>query len=95
MVDKDDVMKVLDTVVDPELAMPITELELVDKLEISDGKVEVAFHLTSPYCPPIFALQLATDVKTKIAALPGVNKVEIALSGHFMADEVNKRVNAT
>jgi len=56
--------------------------------------VKVAFHLTAQYCPPIFALQLATDVKTKIAGLNGVNKVEIALSGHFMADEVNQRVNA-
>jgi metal-sulfur cluster biosynthetic enzyme len=94
MVSTDDVMKVLDTVVDPELGMSITALELVDKLDIEDGKVKVAFHLTAPYCPPVFALQLATDVKTKVAGLDGVKKVEVALSGHFMADEVNKRVNA-
>ena len=94
MVSTDDIMKVLDTVVDPELGMSITALELIDNLDIDNGKVKVAFHLTAQYCPPIFALQLATDVKTKIAGLNGVSKVEIALSGHFMADEVNKRVNA-
>ena len=94
MVSTDEIMKVLDTVVDPELGMSITALELIDKLDIEDGKVKVAFHLTAPYCPPVFALQLATDVKTKIAGLNGVKRVEVALSGHFMADEVNKRVNA-
>lgn len=95
MVSKDDIMKVLDTIIDPELGTSITELELIDNLDINNGKVKVAFHLTAPYCPPIFALQLATDVKTKVRALPGVSNVEVALSGHFMSDEVNKRVNAT
>ncbi len=94
MVSQDDIMKVLDTIIDPELGMSITELELIDDLVIADGNVKVAFHLTAPYCPPIFALQLATEVKSKISGLPGVKKVEVALSGHFMADEVNKRVNA-
>lgn len=94
MVSQDDIMKVLDTIIDPELGTSITELELIDDLIITDGNVKVAFHLTAPYCPPIFALQLATEVKSKISELPGVKKVAVALSGHFMADEVNERVNA-
>ena len=94
MISQDDIVKVLDTIIDPELGVSITELELIDDLIITDGNVKVAFHLTAPYCPPIFALQLATEVKTKVSGLPGVKKVEVALSGHFMADEVNTRVNA-
>lgn len=94
MVSTDEIMKVLDTVVDPELGMSIVALELIDDLKIENSKVKVAFHLTAPYCPPIFALQLATDVKMRISELKGVDKVEVTLSGHFMADEVNKRVNA-
>ena len=39
MVSTDDIMKVLDTVMDPELGMSITALELIDNLDIDNGKV--------------------------------------------------------
>jgi len=36
MVSTDDIMKVLDTVMDPELGMSITALELIDNLDIDN-----------------------------------------------------------
>ncbi|MFQ5872122.1 MAG: iron-sulfur cluster assembly protein, partial [Candidatus Geothermarchaeales archaeon] len=48
------VMDELAKVIDPELGRSILELDLVETLDIQEDKVEVTFHLTSPYCPPMF-----------------------------------------
>jgi len=41
----------LSKIVDPEINTTITELELVDEVDISDSKVKIDLHLTSPFCP--------------------------------------------
>ena len=80
--------------VDPEVGVPITEMDLVDDITIgADGVVSVGFHLTAPFCPPMFALEIAQDIKKRISALDGVKEVKVTMSGHFMADEINRRVN--
>ncbi len=44
----------LSKIVDPEINTTITELELIDEVDISDGNVKVDLHLTSPFCPAVF-----------------------------------------
>ena len=41
----------LTKIVDPEIGVSIMELELIDKVDIDNGKVNVDLHLTSPFCP--------------------------------------------
>ncbi len=83
----------LEKIIDPELGRPITDLKLIDKLDIADGKVDVEFHLTAPFCPPVFALKIASDIKAGILAVPGVTGATVILRGHYLADAVNKQVN--
>lgn len=94
MVEKPQIVKELAQVVDPEVGVPITEMDLVDDITISpDGIVSVGFHLTAPFCPPMFALEIAQDIKRRVSSLEGVKEVKVSMTGHFMAEEINRRVN--
>lgn len=80
-------------IVDPEIGVSIMELELIDKLEISeDGRIDVQFHATTPYCPAFFALQIAQDIKERLSRLPGVREVHVRMTGHYMEDYINQLV---
>jgi len=68
-------------------------LKLIDKLTAEGNSVDVEFHLTAPFCPPVFALKIASDIKTAVLAAKGVGSAKITLRGHYLADAVNKQVN--
>ena len=83
----------LTKIVDPEIGVSIMELELVDKVDINDGKVNIDLHLTSPFCPAVFGFKIAQDVRDNIYKLSGIQDVKVNVSNHFMADAINKQVN--
>ena len=90
----EEISKELDKVVDPEIGMPITEMHLVDEIQIDpDGEVLIKYHLTAPFCPPIFAEDIGHNIRNLTAKLQGVKKVTVLLSGHVMMNEINQRVN--
>jgi ATP-binding protein involved in chromosome partitioning len=80
-------------IIDPELGRPITEMKLIDKLEAEGSLVSVEFHLTAPFCPPVFALKIASDIKAAVLAVEGVSEAKVTLRGHYLSDAVNKQVN--
>ncbi|MDG6901840.1 MAG: iron-sulfur cluster assembly protein [Nitrososphaerota archaeon] len=80
-------------IIDPELGRPITDLKLIDKVAINGGSVELEFHLTAPFCPPVFALKIAADIKAGLLLVPGVTDAKVTLRGHYLAEAVNKQVN--
>ena len=80
MVTKDDVVEALHGVEDPELGMDIVELGLYYDAEIADAgdHVKIVHSLTSMGCP---AGQMIQDsIHDAVAALPGVEKVEVELT---------------
>jgi ATP-binding protein involved in chromosome partitioning len=83
----------LSKVIDPELGRSITELKLIDKMSVSSGAVDIEFHLTAPFCPPVFALKIASDIKAGVLSVPGVKEAKVTLRGHYLAEAVNKQVN--
>ena len=83
----------LTKIVDPEIGVSIMELELVDKVDINAGKIDIDLHLTSPFCPAVFGFKIAQDVRDNIYKLSGINDVKVQVSNHFMADAINKQVN--
>lgn len=83
----------LTKIVDPEIGVSIMELELIDKVDINSGKVDVDLHLTSPFCPAVFGFKIAQDVRDNIYKVSGINDVKVNVSNHFMADAINKQVN--
>lgn len=83
----------LTKIVDPEIGVSIMELELIDKVDIDKGKVNIDLHLTSPFCPAVFGFKIAQDVRDNIFKVDGINDVKINVSNHFMAEAINKQVN--
>lgn len=86
-------MKELAKVIDPEIGIPITEMKLIDNIEIKNNEVIIEYHLTMPFCPPVFALAIGHDIKNRVSNMKGVTKASAILSRHQMEEEINKKVN--
>jgi metal-sulfur cluster biosynthetic enzyme len=79
MVTKEDVMKALKKVIDPELGIDIVELGLVYGVKVSkDGLVEVDMTLTSPGCP--LATEIMAAAEAKLMKIPGIKKATVEFS---------------
>ena len=92
-VDKESVMAELAKVIDPEIGVPITDMKLVDRVDTEGDTVEVDYHLTMPFCPPVFATQIGKDIRRRLQTLPGVKVVRVTLKNHYMADFINKEIS--
>lgn len=94
MVTRQAVIKELNKVVDPEVNVPITDMELVDDITIEkSGDVSVTFHFTTPYCPPVFAYKIALDIKNLVAKIDGVKNVRVFLKDHYLSEKINGELN--
>ncbi len=62
-------------VIDPELHHDVVELGFIQEIEIVDDYVHLDIQLTTPNCP--FANQIVDQMRTAVAKVPGVSKVEI------------------
>lgn len=82
-VSHDAVMAALAKVNDPEIRRPLTELGMVEKVEINEGVVTVTILLTTSGCP--LRDTITTDVSEAVQVLDGVNAVEVQMG--VMNDE--------
>jgi len=73
-----DVAAALETVLDPELGMPIAELGLVYGVAIDGGTVRVTMTLTAPGCP--IHDVMPEWVRSAVMAVPGVERVEVDIT---------------
>lgn len=94
-VDMKEVQRQVSKIVDPEIGMPIVEMNLIDKLDIKEGNVDVEYHATTQFCPPVFALKISQDLKDNLMAVKGVKNVKVMVTGHYFADAINRQVNKT
>ena len=75
---RDQIIKQIKTVYDPEIPVDIWELGLIYKLEVDEnGLAFVEMTLTSPACP--VAESLPMEVQEKVASVEGVNDVDLRL----------------
>jgi ATP-binding protein involved in chromosome partitioning len=73
-----DVRTALATVQDPEIRKPITDLDMVESISVSEaGVVTVGVLLTVPGCP--MKEQLTRDVTAAVSRLDGVTGVDVRL----------------
>lgn len=76
---KDEIVKVLKTIFDPEIPVDIWELGLIYFIDVADNAdVKIRMTLTSPNCP--VAESLPQEVKDKVEAINQVKKVTIDLT---------------
>ncbi len=83
----------LSKIVDPEINTSITELELIDEVDIQGNQVKVDLHLTSPFCPAVFGFKICQDVHDNLLRVEGIDDVKVNVSNHFMAEQINNQVN--
>ena len=83
----------LSKIVDPEINTTITELELIDEVDIKDSGVKIDLHLTSPFCPAVFGFKICQDIHDNLLSIDGVDDVKVNVSNHFMAEQINNQVN--
>ncbi len=75
MVDKEQVMKALSGVMDPELGLNIVELGLIYDVKIEDNNVDVTMTLTTPGCP--LHVAIARGAESAVRNIPGVESARV------------------
>ncbi len=90
-----EVWEALSSVCDPELDEPITELNFVEKVEVTtDYQVEISFRLPTSWCSPNFAWLMSTDIISEVGRLPWVVSVTPILRDHVYGDKINSGVTS-
>lgn len=72
------VLNIIKTVFDPEIPVDIYELGLIYEINVEGSKAHIVMTLTSPNCP--VAESLPQEVKDKIAAVQGIDEVDLELT---------------
>jgi metal-sulfur cluster biosynthetic enzyme len=84
-----EILAALDTVTDPELDQPITELGFVRSVSVDDEGVTVHLRLPTAFCSPNFAYLMASDAQDALRAMDGVGEVHVLLDDHHDSDKIN------
>jgi ATP-binding protein involved in chromosome partitioning len=71
-------LQALSKVIDPELRIALTELDMVGKVCFQAGVAEVEIKLTITGCPA--ARRIEQETHDAVAAIPGVTKVNVSLT---------------
>ncbi|MEE8132914.1 MAG: iron-sulfur cluster assembly protein, partial [Nitrososphaerales archaeon] len=82
MVNVDEVMNALKTVIDPELHKDIVSMGMIKDLNISDGKVSFTLELTTPACP--YNSEIEQEVREKTNGVNGVKDLDIKVTAKVM-----------
>jgi metal-sulfur cluster biosynthetic enzyme len=84
-----EIMAALDTVTDPELDQPITELGFVRSVAVDDVGVSVHLRLPTAFCSPNFAYLMASDALDALRTVDGIGEVRVLLDDHHDSDKIN------
>ena len=80
---KDDLLKVLSKIIDPDLNQDIVSLGFVPQAAVCDGIVKVMINLTTPACPVKELMQ--SQAQSAVKKLPGVKDVTVTMSARGTA----------
>ena len=87
---KAEVWRRLQTVTDPELDEPVTELEFVTRADVdADNCVHIEFRLPTYWCAANFSFLMADDMRNAVKELPWVADISVVLGEHMYADKIN------
>ena len=89
----EEVWRQLDTVVDPELDEPVTDMRFISRIDVDASDcVHIDFRLPTYWCAANFAFMMADDMRTAVRTLPWVKHVKVVLGEHMYADKINHGV---
>src|SRR4051812_34992329 len=73
---RDDILKALVSVIDPELGRSVVELDMVREVTVDGGAVELVIALTVPGCP--LRASFEEQVERAFRGVPGVESVRLS-----------------
>lgn len=82
MVNVDEVLNTLKTVIDPELHKDIVSMGMIKDLNISDGNVSFTLELTTPACP--YNSEIEQEVRNKVSGINGVKDLDMKVTARVM-----------
>ncbi|MDC7234208.1 MAG: P-loop NTPase [Spirochaetales bacterium] len=85
MVQKEDVLKALSEIIDPDLGKDIVTLGFIKELVISGSKVSFAIELTTPACP--LKNQFREAAEKLVGEIEGVEKVNVTMTARNARDQ--------
>ena len=85
---RDEILKALEQVIDPELRKPVTELDMVRDVQVDGGRVAVTIALTVAGCP--LRASFEEQVGRAVGAVAGVEEVSLAFD--VMSPEERQRL---
>ncbi len=88
MVSKEQVLEALRQVEDPDLHKDLVTLNMIQDLEVEDGKVRFTINLTTPACP--MKDKMRNDAERVVKALPGVKEVSVKMDATVVGDGRNR-----
>jgi metal-sulfur cluster biosynthetic enzyme len=93
MVTREQVIRALEDVFDPELGLSVVALGLIYDVAVSGGGVRITMTLTTPGCPIHEAL--LEWVRQAVMTIPGVEAVEVHLTFAPLWTPDRMRLDAT
>jgi ATP-binding protein involved in chromosome partitioning len=73
----DAINRALATVIDPELRLPLTELDMIGAVSLADGKASVEVKLTVVGCPA--SAKIERESREAVLAVSGITEVDVQL----------------
>ncbi len=92
--DRDEVLRQLDAVLDPELDESILGLGFVKSVECDGSHLTVELELPTYWCAANFSYLMAIDAHRNLLQVPGVDDVTVRLGDHFAAKAIEDGVNS-
>lgn len=88
-----DLEDALRAVLDPELDEDLVSLGFVADLRRDGGHVTVGLRLPTYWCSPNFSWLMATDARSALLSVPGVEEVTVQLRDHHASEEISAGVS--
>ncbi len=84
MISKEDVLKALSTVMEPELHQDLVTLKMVEEIQVKGSDVSFKIILTTPACP--LKETIEREARQVVQALGGVDQIEIFMDARVRSD---------
>ena len=87
------VREALSVVLDPHMGISIVEMGIVNGIDINekDKTAKIVIRPTNPGC--MSAANIAMQAKLAAEKVDGIDRAEIIVEGHMMADAISEMVN--
>lgn len=86
-----EVKEAVSKVNDPHMGVSIVEMGIVQSIDVDGTTAKIVIKPTNPGCMSV--ARMAADAKAQAASVDGIDKVEITVEGHAMADSINEMIN--